>query len=234
MSISQEEWNKLPDNIRREITAYAQAAQRAAQWDQWAEPNRELLQRWPETVKRLREAQDAEEARAAEDMTFEEVQKQTRQRAREAQEHRQYIQDLAGQLGQTRQQLEQLAQGQRTSVNIAAHLAKWQAEDPRRDARELYRLAQERNAQNFEDATRIYDEEQAKRQQGNTRTVRFTRPGADENRQRRFSRDIQVADDVMRVLNEGAGDFPQSPTQMVWKKGHRAGSPVPELNSESR
>jgi hypothetical protein len=233
MAISQEEWDKLPDHIKREIHAHANAAKEAQQrlqkWDEWAEPNREILSRWPETVKKIREAEDKD----ADDVTFEEVQKAHRQRARETQEHRQYIENLSVELGQTRQQLEQIARGQQTTVSVAAHLAKWQSEDSRRDARELPRIAQEKNAQSFEDATRLYDEEVAKRQPaGNTRTVRFVRPGADESRSHRLNRDSRVSDEIMAALN--AGDAPQSPTPMVWKKGHRAGSPVPELNSEGR
>lgn len=234
MPISQEEWQKLPENIRREITSYAQAAQQAQQclqqWDQWAEPNRQVLSRWPDVVKKLREQEDQEKARASEELTFEEVQKQTRQRARETQEHRAYIGQLAGELGRTRQQLEQIARGQQTSVNIAAHLAKWQAEDPRRDARELFRLAQERGTSSWEDATKLYDEEVAKRgQQGNQRAVRFVRPGND--REQRLNRDTQVSDAIMAALNSNSGDQAQSPTEMVWRKGGRGKQqPFPEMN----
>ncbi len=227
MAITQEQWNALPENIKREITAYAntaqQAQQRLRQWDEWAEPNREVLNRWPEVVKKLQEQED-------EELTYEETQKRLKQTQREAAEHRRYIQQLAGELGATRQQLENLAGRQISTVNLSAQIAKWQSEEPqKRDARELVRLASERGISDWNDATKLYDEEVARRQQGNTRAVRFTRPGADENRQHRLNRDTQVADEVMRVLNAG-GDQAQSPTEMVWRKGRRPGNPIPEMN----
>ncbi len=233
MAITQEQWDALPDNIKREIQAYAntaqQAQQRLQQWDAWAEPNREYLSRWPETVQRLREAQDREDS---EELTFEETQKRLRQTQREAQEHRRYIQDLSLQLGATRQQLENLAGRQQSTVSLSAQLAKWQSEDPqRRDARELVRLASERGINDWETATRTYDEEQSKRQPAGTqRAMRFVRPGADDNRQHRLNRDTQVADEVMRVLNAGGDQQAQSPIEMVWRKGRRPGNPIPEMN----
>jgi len=144
-------------------------------------PNERRVAATPETVQKIREAQNREDE---EELTYEETQKRLKQTQREAAEHRQHIQNLAVQVGQQRQQLENLAGRQQSTVSLSAQLAKWQSEDPqRRDARELVRLASERGISDWETATKAYDEQQSQRQPvGNTRAVRFTRPGADENR----------------------------------------------------